>query len=169
MKTEQKKRYQFYLLIFVVGLAFLLGRAGNLQAAYKSTTTTTRTVTETTAPAPAASVGQHQDIDFNITTKWEFQPTERVTGDVVVENSSREPLPATFHIKLYHNDSLLKELDTVVHNLKPGTTTFSLDEFGIPTINQSAASQGNWTIVVYQQDLGPAYSKETSFRILSSI
>ena len=87
----------------------------------------------------------------------------------MVDNSYREPLPASFHVKVYHNDNLLKEMDTLVNNLRPGRTAFSLDEFGIPAINRSAGSQGDWTLVVYQNPMGPTYSKEAKFRVFSSL
>jgi hypothetical protein len=95
-----------------------------------------------------------------------FLANENVQGDVIVTNASNVPLSDSFHIRLYQNNKLKKELVTRLTNIAPGQTRFSFNQFGIPQINESAAASGPWTISIY--DIDPAYSKDADFKIIQS-
>ena len=143
----------------------VFANARSVDAEYRRTTTTTTTTVYNEAP-PSPDTSHHRYLNFRIDVKPSFVSNERVRGNITVENHYSEPLSEVFNIKLYHNDQLYKELETTAENLLPGQTTFSLDKFGIPTINQSLNSQGQWTIVIRPKSLSPAQSQEASFRIL---
>lgn len=167
MMTEHKKNLRFLIFSLIMTLTLCISTAQLLYADYKRTTVKTVTTTTTTDNVPAAMYdGVHNPISFDINVKPTYDPTEDVTGKIVVHNTYASPLPATFRIKLYHNDKFQNELVSSMDQLLPGQTTFSLDEFGIPQINQNPNAQGQWTIVIYQND--PTQSKEATFRINSS-
>ena len=160
---------KFTIYIFALVLMFLFGSAPVLYAAYKQTTVTTVTTT-TSDPnlvIPVTPGRVHPDINFDINMRHTFQHNENVVGEIVVNNNNAVSLPATFHIRLYQDGKFKEELVSSIDQLLPGQTKFTLAGFGVPMINRSKSSQGNWTLVIYYQD--PTYSKEANFKILSSV
>jgi hypothetical protein len=177
------KHLTIYVLPFFVASLMVLGK--NVYAQYDQTTTTTTTTTSAPAPTittvtdnapvtttrvlPTGSTPEHQYISFDINMNPIYQSNQRVDGQVVIHNAYREALPAEFHVKLYQQDALKKDYVASFNELLPGDNVVTLDKFGIPDINNSKRDQGDWTIVVYPSELGPDYSKEAKFKILSSL
>jgi hypothetical protein len=124
------------------------------------------TTQQTLIPSDVIHQQVHNFITYDINVKKVFQSNENIQGSVVVNNASATPLADSFHIRLYQNGHLYKELITRMTSIPPGQTRFSLHDFGIPQINDTTASQGDWTISIY--DLDPAYSKTADFRIINS-
>jgi len=131
--------------------------------------TTVTTVTETeTVPGTAAPTHYDPNEDIEVDVQMDshkFQPNEHVKGQIVVNNTAPEPLPATFHVKLYHDNKLFRHVRVQTKDklIEPGITRYSLDEFGIPDLNKNRNYSGDWTIMVYQDD--PRTSEEENFEL----
>lgn len=163
---------QYLLLSLVLFAVTLLVNSNRSYADEQTITTTTVTTTEKenkNIPDVKPSTPEHQYITFDINMNRVYQNNQRVDGQVVIHNAYSEALPGKFHIKLYQQDLLKKEYETSIPELLPGDNVLTLERLGIPDINNSKRDQGSWTIVVYPTDLGPDYSKEAKFKILSSL
>ena len=133
--------------------------------------TTVTTVTETeTVPNTAGPTNYNYDPDEDIEVDVQmedkvFQPNQNVEGQIIVHNTTPKPLPATFHVKLFHDNKLFRHVrvQTADKLIQPGITRYDLDEFGIPDLNKNRNYSGEWTIMVYQDD--PRTSEEENFRL----
>jgi hypothetical protein len=190
MNRRTLNKFVSFGFSMVLSVLFFTAGSRVLYADFRRTTTvtTTSTAPSLTIPQPTVTVQEpavvttqpaavvvpvtvtqeqvRNYISYDIDVKKIFQSNENVRGDIVVNNASSAPLSDSFHIRLYHNDKLVKELLTRMTQIPPGQTRFSFDSFGIPQINSSAAAQGNWTVSIY--DVDPAYSKDVDFKIIQS-
>ena len=155
------------LVVLVIFLSVCLLKTTLVSAETQTKRTTVTTVT-TTKTGMVADYNTEDDIDFKININEKFRSTDDIEGEIIVTNSSTVNLPAAFHVKLFHNDSLFR--DMVVHMdgdkdkvVSPGKTSYTLKEFGIPDLNKNRNYSGKWVIMIYQND--PAQSKEASFEI----
>jgi len=73
---------------------------------------------------------------------------EELEGDVVIQ-SAKSGFPATFNVKIYHNDRL--RYTKIVHlpQIYFGTEAYSLETFGIKGLSEEP---GSWRIVVGQSN-----------------
>ena len=165
MNSNQRIEMKIFSVYLVLGLAACFYPAAFVHAEETRTTTTTVTTVTTDQPATTGPVvtGANDDVSVDFNMKNNFDATEDVTGEVIVNNAGAVALPATFHVKIFHDDRLFKEFVTEKESLSPGTTTFTLPEFGFPDLNANRNFQGRWVIMVYQDD--PAKSKEVNFRV----
>ncbi|MEW5895887.1 MAG: hypothetical protein AB1650_09080 [Candidatus Omnitrophota bacterium] len=80
--------------------------------------------------------------------KREFDCHEYVEGKIVLRNHIPATYPATFIIKIYKNDRLVRLLLTNIARVPPGETEFDLSQFGIKCPEQGEEFVGFWHITV---------------------
>ena len=122
-----------------------------------------------TVTAAGGSADLYSPISVKIIVpKDTYEVGEAVEGQVELSNSFPVTIPAVFTIKLFHEDTEVSALTTSIRQVFPLTIRIPFKSFGIPAFNDTAASEGNWRIVINQQNFDVPHSTEAKIHIAPS-
>ena len=95
-----------------------------------------------------------------------FVVFEEFSGEVRIKNTFPRTVPATFNVKVFHDDIVIYEKITEIKTIFPGTNKYALDVFGIPSITDDPWSSGHWRILIQQHNVDAEYAASAEFWIV---
>ncbi len=95
-----------------------------------------------------------------------FRIGERVEGQIILKNAYPGSPPAAFYVKLFRDGTFFTEIKTSIPKVAVGTMKFTFKEFGIPHFNNQAGAQGEWKIVILQENVSESYQKEVIIHVV---
>ena len=118
-------------------------------------------------PAKAYSPDDYNPLKIQIKMeKTTFEVGESIEGWVIVHNSYPANVPAIFNVRLFHDGKPESERMTSIPRIPDGTTKFSFKNFGIPKFNRHPGTQGEWRILIVQQNRDPSQGSEVILQIV---
>jgi hypothetical protein len=97
--------------------------------------------------------------------KSAFQVLEPVDGEIILRNMTRT-LSATFNIFLFHDGQPAGGGTIHIPTVFRGSMKFSFKDFAIPQFNNNTGAQGEWVIIILQQNVDKAYATSSKVKIV---
>ena len=96
-----------------------------------------------------------------------IEPGEPLEGQVILTNISPVVFPASFDIRIFHNDQLVSSSTMSLKRVPRGITKFSFKHFGIrPFTTEDPDAEGSWRVTIVQLGLDSSHAAAASVNVL---